>query len=125
MSSELYTDINGNQIDGIQRKPTLNDLDIYGDLKYLEFEKLFNAGRVDLASSLVVYVDSTKANMNKLTLSIINYNSIHIEGDLGCGKTTLVSNLAQLTGNKLIKYQMDDYMDSKVSKPDFIKTPRI
>jgi midasin (ATPase involved in ribosome maturation) len=125
LSSELYTDINGNQIDGIQRKPTLNDLDIYGDLKYLEFEKLFNAGRVDLASSLVVYVDSTKANMNKLTLSIINYNSIHIEGDLGCGKTTLVSNLAQLTGNKLIKYQMDDYMDSKVSKPDFIKTPRI
>jgi ABC-type uncharacterized transport system fused permease/ATPase subunit len=116
LSTELYA---ANE-SRFNKRIKLKDVDVYSDSKYLEFDKLFSTKIIN--DQTIVYVDSTKTNMNKLALSIINYNSIHVEGDLGCGKTTLVTNLAKLTDNKLIKYQMDDYMDSKVSRAHHVES---
>ena len=62
----------------------------------------------------IVFVETTKRNLNKLVMSIISDYCIVIEGDLSTGKTMLVEYLARETNNTLIKYQMDDFMDSKV-----------
>ena len=62
----------------------------------------------------IVFVDTTRKNLNKLVMSIISDYCIVIEGDLSTGKTMLVEYLARQTNNTLIKYQMDDFMDSKV-----------
>ena len=62
----------------------------------------------------IVFVDTTRTNLNKLVMSIISDYCIVIEGDLSTGKTMLVEYLARQTNNTLIKYQMDDFMDSKV-----------
>jgi midasin (ATPase involved in ribosome maturation) len=64
----------------------------------------------------IVFVETTKRNLNKLVMSIISDYCIVIEGDLSTGKTMLVEYLARETNNTLIKYQMDDFMDSKVRK---------
>jgi midasin (ATPase involved in ribosome maturation) len=62
----------------------------------------------------LVFVETTKKNLNKIVMSIITDNCIVIDGPLSSGKTTLIEYLASKTNNKLIKYQMDEYMDSKV-----------
>ena len=49
-------------------------------------------------------------------MSVISDYCIVVEGDLSTGKTMLIEYLASQTNNKLIKYQMDDFMDSKVFK---------
>jgi midasin (ATPase involved in ribosome maturation) len=64
----------------------------------------------------LVFVDTTKRNLNKIVMSVITDNCIVVEGALSTGKTTLVEYLAEQTGSKLIKYQMDEFMDSKVNK---------
>lgn len=58
-------------------------------------------------------VETTKENLNRLEMSITTDNCIIVEGSLSCGKTTLIEHLAKTTRVKLIKYQMDDFMDSK------------
>ena len=52
--------------------------------------------------------------MRKIALAVLNNYSIMLEGPTGSGKTTLVEELASITGQKLFKYQIDEYMDSKV-----------
>ena len=47
-------------------------------------------------------------------MSIVTDNCIVVDGPLSSGKTTLIEYLASMSKNKLIKYQMDEYMDSKV-----------
>lgn len=46
-------------------------------------------------------------------MSITTDNCIIVEGALSCGKTTLIEHLAEKNKQQLIKYQMDDFMDSK------------
>lgn len=64
----------------------------------------------------IVLVDTTKRNLNKIAMSIVTDNCIVVDGPLSSGKTTLIEYLANKSNNKLIKYQMDEYMDSKVYK---------
>ena len=53
-------------------------------------------------------------NLNKLVMAVVTDCCVMIEGELSTGKTSLVETLSRKTNNKLIKYQMDEYMDSKV-----------
>ncbi len=52
--------------------------------------------------------------MRKIALAVISNYSILLEGPPGSGKTALIEDLASITGHKLLKYQIDEYMDSKV-----------
>jgi hypothetical protein len=61
----------------------------------------------------LVNVKSTSKNLDHLSMAVLTDSSILIEGPLSSGKTTLIEYLAQQTNNKLIKYQMDEFMDSK------------
>jgi tRNA A37 threonylcarbamoyladenosine biosynthesis protein TsaE len=54
--------------------------------------------------------------LKKLALSVLTDTSIFIEGSLGSGKTVLVEHLAQMNKKNLLKCQMDESMDSKVTK---------
>ena len=60
-------------------------------------------------------VDTTKQNLTRLEMSIKSDCCIIVEGCLSSGKTSLIQQLADKNNKKLIKYQMDDFMDSKVS----------
>ena len=79
---------------------------------------------VDLLKQ-IVFVETTRKNLNKIVMSIISDNCIVIEGDLSTGKTMLVEYLSKKTNNELIKYQMDDFMDSKddihISRMEWMK----
>ena len=46
-------------------------------------------------------------------MSITTDNCIIVEGSLSSGKTTLIEHLSRQANMELIKYQMDDFMDSK------------
>jgi midasin (ATPase involved in ribosome maturation) len=74
---------------------------------------------VDLLKQ-IVFVETTRKNLNKIVMSIISDNCIVIEGDLSTGKTMLVEYLSKMTNNELIKYQMDDFMDSKSLIGNFV-----
>ena len=74
----------------------------------------------DSALKGVVFVETTKKNLNKLVMSVISDDCIVVEGDLSTGKTMLVEYLAQKSNNELIKYQMDDFMDSKSLIGNFV-----
>ncbi len=63
----------------------------------------------------IVLVDTTKRNLNKIAMSIVTDSCIVVDGPSSSGKTTLIEYLANKSNNKLIKYQMDEYMDSKVN----------
>lgn len=73
------------------------------------------------AAELVMTETGVK-NMNKIVMAIVTDCCVMIEGELSTGKTSLVETLARKTNNKLIKYQMDEYMDSKVKLSSNIKT---
>ena len=60
-------------------------------------------------------VETTKQNLSRLEMSIKSDYCIIVEGGLSSGKTCLIQQLADKYNKKLIKYQMDDFMDSKVS----------
>lgn len=85
----------------------------FNDLK-LKKKRKSTGIQVDASKSTLVFVDTTRKNLNKIVMSIITDNCIVVEGELSTGKTTLVEYLAQKSNNKLIKYQMDEFMDSKV-----------
>lgn len=52
--------------------------------------------------------------MRKIAISVLNNYSIFVEGPPGSGKTASIIELASITGHKLLKYQIDEYMDNKV-----------
>jgi predicted AAA+ superfamily ATPase len=60
-------------------------------------------------------VETTKKNLSRLEMSIQSDYCIIVNGALSSGKTSLIQYLADKHNRKLIKYQMDDFMDSKVS----------
>ena len=64
----------------------------------------------------LVFVESAKSNLNRLAGAILTDLSIFVRGEASSGKTALIEYLAFKTGNKLVKFQMDEFMDSKVSK---------
>ena len=68
----------------------------------------------------IIFVETTRKNLNKIVMSIISDYCIVIEGDLSTGKTMLVEYLSKKTNNELIKYQMDDFMDSKSLIGNFV-----
>ena len=74
----------------------------------------------DLILKNIVFVETTRANLNKLHMSVMSDYCIVVEGDLSVGKTMLVEYLAKRTRNELIKYQMDDFMDSKSLIGNFV-----
>jgi polynucleotide 5'-kinase involved in rRNA processing len=78
-----------------------------------EHEKQLFAQNDELKS--IVFVNTTQRNLNKIAMSVVTDSCIVIDGPLSSGKTTLVEYLANKTNSKLIKYQMDEFMDSKVS----------
>ena len=59
-------------------------------------------------------VETTRINLQRLEMSVSTDNCIIVEGVLSCGKTSLIEHLAEKYQKQLIKYQMDDFMDSKV-----------
>lgn len=61
----------------------------------------------------LVFVNTAKKNLNKIVMSVITDSCIVVDGPLSSGKTTLIEYLAFKSNNKLIKYQMDEFMDSK------------
>lgn len=60
-------------------------------------------------------VETTKNNLTRLEMSVQSDYCIIVNGALSSGKTSLIQYLADRNNRKLIKYQMDDFMDCKVS----------
>ncbi len=91
----------------------------FNDGLRLKIKNISDSDRQDFSQNeelkSIVFVDTTKRNLNKIAMSIVTDNCIVVDGPLSSGKTTLVEYLANKSNNKLIKYQMDEYMDSKVS----------
>ena len=67
----------------------------------------------------IVSVETTEKNLKRIEMFIRSDNCLIIQGGLGSGKTKLVEYLADRRRKKLIKYQMDDFMDSKVNYKQF------
>ena len=67
------------------------------------------------SESNLVMVETTKNNLTRLEMSVQSDYCIIVNGALSSGKTSLIQYLADKNNRKLIKYQMDDFMDSKVS----------
>ncbi len=64
----------------------------------------------------LVPVSTTLNNIELLDMAITTDLCIIVEGAISSGKTSLIEHLAIKNFKKLIKYQMDDFMDSKVRK---------
>ncbi len=61
----------------------------------------------------LVLVPTTASNLQRLDMSVATDMCAIVEGSLSCGKTSLIEHLAAKNKQQLIKYQMDDLMDSK------------
>ncbi|XP_014672453.1 PREDICTED: midasin-like [Priapulus caudatus] len=65
----------------------------------------------------LIPVQSTTDNMHALALAVASGTPALLQGPVGCGKTALVENLAQMLGRsecpELLKVQLGDQMDSK------------
>lgn len=65
-------------------------------------------------------VESVCKNLQTLAMAVASQNAVLLEGPIGCGKTSLVEHLAAITGRRkppqLLKVQLGDQTDSKVSK---------
>jgi midasin len=66
----------------------------------------------------LVMVPSTKRNLHSRALAVETGSGVLLEGPVGSGKTSLVENLARMTGRTsaplLMKVQLGDQTDSKV-----------
>ena len=78
------------------------------------FKIFFNLNIKDSNVPSLVPIESTRQNMRKIALAVLNNYSIFIEGPPGSGKSALVEEIASITGHKLLKYQIDEFMDNKV-----------
>ena len=66
------------------------------------------------AASQLLAVDSTKRNLRSAVLALCQRRAVLLEGPVGCGKTSLVEELARLTGNRdAVQIHLDDQIDSK------------
>jgi midasin len=74
---------------------------------------------VNTSSKSFVSVVSALKNLRRLELAVSDGLPVLLEGPIGCGKTTLVEHLAESMGRtrspQLIKLQLGDQMDSKVT----------
>jgi MoxR-like ATPase len=63
----------------------------------------------------LVNVASTRANLSSMGLALCQSGPILVEGDAGSGKTSLIGEVARVTGHDrdLIRIHLDDSMDSK------------
>lgn len=65
-------------------------------------------------------VKSVCKNLQTLAVAVASQNAVLLEGPIGSGKTSLVEHLAAMTGRtkppQLLKVQLGDQTDSKVSK---------
>ncbi len=61
----------------------------------------------------LVLVPTTVSNLQRLEMSLTTDTCVILEGALSSGKTSLIEHLANKNKKQLIKYQMDDLMDSK------------
>lgn len=66
----------------------------------------------------LVMIPSSKRNLHSLALAVATGSGVLLEGPVGSGKTSLVENLARMTGRTsaplLMKVQLGDQTDSKV-----------
>lgn len=66
----------------------------------------------------MIPVESTVSHLRSLALAVASGNPVLLQGPVGCGKTSLVEHLAQVTGRQkspaLMKIQLGDQTDSKV-----------
>ena len=76
----------------------------------------------------LVPVGSTLRNLHSLATAVAARSPVLLEGPVGSGKTSLVDHLARITGctqgSTLMKIQLGDQTDSKVSRLVF-DHPRI
>lgn len=67
----------------------------------------------------LVLVGSTCRDLTRLALAVASQKPVLVEGPIGCGKTALVEFLAATTGHlkasEIMKVQLGDQTDSKVS----------
>ncbi|XP_071957015.1 midasin-like [Antedon mediterranea] len=65
----------------------------------------------------LIAVASTMKNLRSLVLAVSSSSPVLLEGPVGCGKTSLVEYLAEMTGrcigNNLLRVQLGDQTDSK------------
>lgn len=61
----------------------------------------------------LVMCETTQSALRILAMSVLTDYFVLVEGASSSGKTSLVEHIAGATRNRLIKYQMDYYMDSK------------
>ncbi|XP_033116850.1 midasin-like [Anneissia japonica] len=65
----------------------------------------------------LIAVPSTRKNLRSLALAVSSSSPVLLEGPVGCGKTSLVEYLAELTGrstrSNLLRVQLGDQTDSK------------
>nr|CAG8526340.1 11509_t:CDS:10 [Entrophospora candida] len=78
----------------------------------------------DLSPATINICDTTKLNLHSICLALSMNSPILLEGVTGSGKTTLVEELAYLTGHgeDLIKIHLGDQTDSKVLLGTYVST---
>ncbi|XP_034939027.1 midasin [Chelonus insularis] len=65
----------------------------------------------------LIQVPSMKSNLRNLALAVVSRKCVCLQGPVGCGKTSLIEYLANITGrgpSDFIKVQLGDQTDSKM-----------
>ncbi|RIA85786.1 P-loop containing nucleoside triphosphate hydrolase protein [Glomus cerebriforme] len=72
----------------------------------------------------LVLTDTTKQNLHSICLAISMGSPVLLEGIIGAGKTSLIEEIARLTGreNDLVKIHLGDQTDSKVLLGTYVST---
>ncbi|XP_053201397.1 LOW QUALITY PROTEIN: midasin-like [Panonychus citri] len=92
-----------------------NTVDIYG-IKMVKFDD--SSSNVTGKHSQLIVVPSVEVNLRKLAIALSENHPILIEGPLGCGKTSLIEHISELTGRskppELTKIQIGNQVDGKL-----------
>ncbi|KAG8189752.1 hypothetical protein JTE90_012927 [Oedothorax gibbosus] len=110
LPNELYKDFDM----GLTCDLTSQTVNIQGIL----LDRLDGHGNESVSTSRMVCVASIAENLYNIALAITSSEPILLKGPVGCGKTSLVEHLAEVTGRcpskEFYKVQLGDHIDSKM-----------
>ncbi|XP_076077814.1 midasin-like isoform X3 [Mytilus galloprovincialis] len=124
MSRDTNTEESGKQLAGLSSRiqevlASFTDTDFHHSIVMVAGIMLPKAVVVEdlITTCSLIPVESTVSHLRSLALAVASGNPVLLQGPVGCGKTSLVEHLAQVTGRQkspaLMKIQLGDQTDSK------------
>ncbi|CAG2222307.1 MDN1 [Mytilus edulis] len=125
MSRDTTTEESGTQLAGLSSRiqevlASFTETDFHHSIVMVAGIMLPKAVVVEdlMTTCSLIPVESTVSHLRSLALAVASGNPVLLQGPVGCGKTSLVEHLAQVTGRQkspaLMKIQLGDQTDSKV-----------